>query len=327
MNLSRVKIFLRVHSCTFSITNVKVVKKNSVEIRTKLHYSSANSHTDGTSSPPKSIQTSAAELAIQFTYNALRYTRINYQIITGNDPEKLEKLKLIQQEIDKLAREGKAVPRKLQSRNWRALLNMEPEARQQHYGLLWKNRVANDINVLEEKIVRKYAKNSHIRYSFDCNTLFDKISPDQMNRMYDWKLTQVSTNEPQILIDCSYERFMSEKEVEAAAAQLIKILMENRERFNPFNIIYCNWKRDGQLAKAVEKFFPCVYEPEVPFVCTEKSFVELYPKEKLIYLTPHCNQYMETYDPDSAYIIGTFYLYLREKISSTNNNVFLSFNC
>ena len=34
------------------------------------------------------------------------------------------------------------------------------------------------------------------------------------------------------------------------------------------------------------------------------SYLDLFPREKIVYLTPHCNQVLEGYDPDSVYIVG-----------------------
>ena len=36
----------------------------------------------------------------------------------------------------------------------------------------------------------------------------------------------------------------------------------------------------------------------------DKNFVDLFPVEKLVYLSPHSETELETYDEDSVYVVG-----------------------
>ena len=56
--------------------------------------------------------------------------------------------------------------------------------------------------------------------------------------------------------------------------------------------------------KAFHKHIPTVYDPEFPLNIHEKSYLDIFPKEQLVYLTPHCREQMSTYDHNAIYIIG-----------------------
>lgn len=47
-----------------------------------------------------------------------------------------------------------------------------------------------------------------------------------------------------------------------------------------------------------------MYEPWFPLNVHTNSYLDLFPKEQLVYLTPHCREELRTYDHDAIYIIG-----------------------
>lgn len=56
--------------------------------------------------------------------------------------------------------------------------------------------------------------------------------------------------------------------------------------------------------KCLEKFIPTLYESWFPLNIHESSYLDVFPKDQLIYLTPHCREEMTKYDPDAVYIVG-----------------------
>lgn len=73
---------------------------------------------------------------------------------------------------------------------------------------------------------------------------------------------------------------------------------------DPFDMHFCNLKKDGPLSAALQKQIPTMYDPEFPLNIHEKSYLDLFSKEQLVYLTPHCREEMEEFDHDAVYIIG-----------------------
>lgn len=58
------------------------------------------------------------------------------------------------------------------------------------------------------------------------------------------------------------------------------------------------------MLKTLHKFIPTMYDREFPMNLNESSYLDLFPKDQLIYLTPHCREEMTTYDKNAIYIIG-----------------------
>lgn len=54
----------------------------------------------------------------------------------------------------------------------------------------------------------------------------------------------------------------------------------------------------------LHKYIPTMYEKEFPMNIHENSYLDLFPKQKLVYLTPHCREEMDTFDHDAVYIVG-----------------------
>lgn len=76
---------------------------------------------------------------------------------------------------------------------------------------------------------------------------------------------------------------------------------------------------EGILKSYIKRQIPTIEDPAFPLNLHEASYLDLFPKDQLVYLTPHCNDTMEKYDHDAIYIIGAivdkvnfvlcFYLY------------------
>ncbi|MPC73928.1 Mitochondrial ribonuclease P protein 1 [Portunus trituberculatus] len=51
-------------------------------------------------------------------------------------------------------------------------------------------------------------------------------------------------------------------------------------------------------------FLSQLQQPEYPLIINPKSYLKKYPKEQLVYLTPHCQEELLVYDHNAVYIIG-----------------------
>lgn len=109
---------------------------------------------------------------------------------------------------------------------------------------------------------------------------------------------------PKIAIDCSYGSYMTPQEASNAAKQFMLCFAENRMDDDPFDLHLCNADMDTYSMKVLQKFIPKMHEPSFPMNVHEGNVTDVFPKEKLVYLTPHCRSDLTTYDPDDIYIIG-----------------------
>ncbi|CAK9831464.1 Mitochondrial ribonuclease P protein 1 homolog [Anthophora retusa] len=107
-----------------------------------------------------------------------------------------------------------------------------------------------------------------------------------------------------IVFDCGYEPFMAPFEQQNCAKQLLLSFSANRIHDDPVNLYFCNANMDGLIMQRLHRIIPQIYDPDFPLNITEKSYLDVFDKKKLIYLTPHSNIVMTEYDPTLVYIIG-----------------------
>lgn len=107
-----------------------------------------------------------------------------------------------------------------------------------------------------------------------------------------------------IILDCSYEEHMVKKEILNAAKQLTYVFGDNRIHKEPFGIHLCNVNLEGPLMKQFRINVPSLNEPWFPMYMHSESYTDIFPKEKLVYLTPHCREELTKFDTDAIYIVG-----------------------
>ncbi|XP_060529738.1 mitochondrial ribonuclease P protein 1 homolog [Cylas formicarius] len=249
---------------------------------------------------------------------------IDYDTITGGNKDMEHKLKIIMLETEVMRQEGHLVPDNnfFTTSMWKELMTLNSKsARTRHLHYLFKiskikeNRKAKKLEkkMLYEqeraKMEGEERKNLPIeehalRYGLCYNNLFLRFYDTTINNLYNYRLIQAMQFGQKLVIDCGYEQNMTKLENHNCAKQAMLSFAQNRIGKDPFDIHFCNMNREGEFGKMMKKYFPTIDEPSFPLNIHEKSYLDLYPKEDLIYLTPHCQQEMVEYDPHAIYIIG-----------------------
>lgn len=159
----------------------------------------------------------------------------------------------------------------------------------------WQTKIA------EEK---KSIDPNEIRYGLSYNSLFLRIYPRTINHFYNSRLIQAMLFEPKIVFDCSYEDYMTSNENHNCAKQLTLSFAANRIHDDPMFLHFCNLNEEGSLRTNFHRNMPNLLDDDFPAVVTSQSYLDLFPKDQLLYLTPHCRTDLVEYDPDTVYIIG-----------------------
>lgn len=156
----------------------------------------------------------------------------------------------------------------------------------------------------EEKLKKAMEDGSihHIQYGID-NTLFLFIRDQTMNSFYNYRQAYAAMFGQTLVFDLDYEQEMTRRELINAADQLQEVYAANRANSDPFNLVFCNLKEEGDYRKQLHKAMGHLGRPGCLVTVTEKSYLDLYPKEKLVYLTPDARQPLR-YSDDAIYIIG-----------------------
>lgn len=97
---------------------------------------------------------------------------------------------------------------------------------------------------------------------------------------------------------------MSHQETKSAGRQLHYCFSKNRRHKNPFDIHLCNVNMNGQTLKWLQKHIPNILEKKHLMGIHEKCFTELFPAERLVYLSPDSENELTEYNADDIFIVG-----------------------
>lgn len=237
-----------------------------------------------------------------------------FELLLSNQPE-LDKLhKVIELEIEILRQGGIKVPEKVKPTDWLQLIKMKTQtSRRRYLEFLWLNEVKRKAakkkkqhSLLLNKVHdEKESENSdELAYGLRNNTMFTRIYKSTMSEVLNKKLINAMCFGQKLVIDCGFESHMSYREISSCAKQLMFGFVSNRASRDPFDIHLCNVDPKGELKRRLLSFFPTMDNSGYPFNTTSQSYLELFPKENLVYLTPHTHNIMQKYNPDDVYIIG-----------------------
>lgn len=230
-----------------------------------------------------------------------------------------KKRKILELEMEVMRQEGRKVPTpaKIKEKNWEHLLTLQSRNQRRHYYLyLWNIEMAKenerikkeqkriDIAKRKEEQILANAENDHIIYGLFHNTMFLRVYDSTMDHWNNNRLVQAMQFGQNLVIDCSYDEYMNEKEMSNTAKQLTLCFALNRAHNEPFNVHHCNVNYQKTTMINLQKNLVQIRDPSFPFNITDKSYLDLFPKERLVYLTPHCKNDLEEFNPDDIYIVG-----------------------
>lgn len=93
-------------------------------------------------------------------------------------------------------------------------------------------------------------------------------------------------------------------EADNCAKQLTFTFATNRVHNQPFDLHFCNFDVNSKSGSKIARHIPTLFNPEFPMNVHPESYMDLFDKKDLVYLTPHCRYEMTDYNPDDIYIVG-----------------------
>ncbi|XP_054238005.1 tRNA methyltransferase 10 homolog C [Indicator indicator] len=127
---------------------------------------------------------------------------------------------------------------------------------------------------------------------------------NSMDKTYNWRVAQSMIFGQPLVFDMSYEKDMSIREVANTVRQLVLSEGFNRRSVDPFHIHFCNLKEDSLYQKEFIKHYKEAWG-RLLVTATDQCYTEVFPKDKLIYLTADSPKVMKAFDHDKIYIIGS----------------------
>ncbi|CAH1396336.1 unnamed protein product [Nezara viridula] len=242
---------------------------------------------------------------------------IDMQSITDGNENLLKKLKVLMLEVEVMRQEGQRVPSELTNEKWKELLALPSRSQRIKQLVFWCTIEKKKMSRMKKKEQQRSEreadmdatsedrkKTDHIYYGFGGSTIFLRIYDSTIDYYMNQKLIRAMMFGQKLVIDCSYDEHMTPKEAALCAKQLTYLFAENRLSDDPFDLYFCNADKNSKLIQRLTKYIPTVHDETFPLNITKNSYMDLFPKEQLVYLTPHCRENLKTFSHDDIYIIG-----------------------
>ena len=110
---------------------------------------------------------------------------------------------------------------------------------------------------------------------------------------------------PRVVIDCAYESFMSEKEINKSRMQILRCYnLLKSPNTKQFHLHLSNFQEDLTLSKLFQEKTPNFENLHITRF--KEQVYEKFDKKDLVYLTPDSPNPLSVVDPDKVYVIGGF---------------------
>ncbi|KAL7630534.1 UNVERIFIED_CONTAM: hypothetical protein RMT77_019273 [Armadillidium vulgare] len=238
------------------------------------------------------------------------------KVSSKNKNFKSEDKIMLQKYIEMLRYEGRNIPKHLSEEHFQELFELPTKSmRIKFLNYLYERELAKREKKSRKEEKKKLYKmqfeekqnkmSKHIEYGLWKNSMFIKARKSDITAMYNNRLANAMEFNQPLVIDLDFYDHMKRKEIYSLANQLKLCIVNNRVRLEPFNLMMCNVDFNCHKFQIFSnKIMPSVLQRHFPMNITSKSYLDLFPKEKLIYLTPDARQEMQTFNSDAVYIIG-----------------------
>jgi len=244
---------------------------------------------------------------------------IENEVLTEGDTKKIQRLDEIKYTYESLLQNGHDVYPFINETDLQGLLELD------NRGSIVKTiKYINErqIEVLKqfiEKRVRQFKgaarkqarldriqNSNHIVYGLGHNTIFFRVYPRDIEKIEKNKVLREFNEWGQpLVIDLSFLKNMSMQQVKSLWYREMNFALKfNAESREPFVIYLTNYDPKCPKCTIFKKASLSSDDDDYPVVISEKSYLELFPQENLLYLTPDSRNNLNHYDANDVYIIG-----------------------
>ncbi|KFV39386.1 Mitochondrial ribonuclease P protein 1, partial [Tyto alba] len=227
---------------------------------------------------------------------------------TVSEHKELSTLAAAREIIDMWRLAGRSVPENISEEQLKTFVECPSKSAQKkylkflHLKELYRK---NDKRKMDEKRERRLEAKEHDRKADETKkNSFICLWTSGMDRAYSWRVAQSMIFGQPLVFDMSYEKDMSFRETTNTVRQLVFSEACNRRSVDPFHIHFCNFKDDSLYHKEFIKHYREAWS-KLLITVTDQCYTELFPKDKLVYLTADSPKVMKTFDHDKIYIVGS----------------------
>ncbi|PIK49740.1 putative tRNA methyltransferase 10-like B isoform X1 [Apostichopus japonicus] len=165
----------------------------------------------------------------------------------------------------------------------------------------WKKMKQKEKQQLKEQ---QHKQLQHCEEQTDSLTKSDKPTKKEIKDMINAKLDSVQRSEtiPKICVDMGLTGFMSEKEIDRLAGQLRRLYGSNRRSPKPLHVTLTNLEPGSLVYQACERKNDGFRNYKVHM--TSESHLDMFPLERITYLTPDSETVLTRLEEGRVYILG-----------------------
>ncbi|PVD25196.1 hypothetical protein C0Q70_15694 [Pomacea canaliculata] len=238
------------------------------------------------------------------------------EILRNLSTEDAKKLKIIKLEFEVLGHMNGMVPQTMTDAQWLvAFEKASKPQRLQYYKFLKKkeNYVKKEKEKQQQRLHQQRQqqqqegdkKNDDIPES---PQLSSNIIMHVRNRTIDkagnYRLANAMMYGTPLIFDMDYEQFMRDQDCSNLVDQLLMVHGKNRDSMDPFHLIFTSLNPKGKVFPMMEKRL--LQGQHFLATVTDRSYLDLFPSEKLVYLSPHAPNALKEVSSDDIYIVGGF---------------------
>ncbi|KAK6176731.1 hypothetical protein SNE40_014973 [Patella caerulea] len=230
-------------------------------------------------------------------------------ILANLNPEQEKTLKILKLEYQMMSEENpQNIPEEMTDSMWVELLKINSIIARSKLYRYYKSIENSKRKKKEEKEMKKESieETSHQverEHSFAKNTIFLRILDKTMNKSFSDRLTKSMQFGPHLVFDLGFEKQMKPREIKNTVKQLNMCHGENRWTKDPFHFVFTDTDPKGIF---LNSFHTGNHGSGLGncYTVTDKSYLDLFPKKDLVYLSPHAQRTLKYFNPNSVYIIG-----------------------
>ena len=135
------------------------------------------------------------------------------------------------------------------------------------------------------------------------NRLFLRLQSNTIQQFDQWRLAAGMKFGSKIVFDFSYEELMRRQEVISLIQQLMHVVNANKYAREPFDVHWVGLTEQTQSMKLMKHMKSDSLERTLVNI-TDKDLLDVFPKEKLIYLSADSPNVLKSFDSDKVHVIG-----------------------
>ena len=230
--------------------------------------------------------------------------------INNLSPEMSRRLKILEMEYLTWQSFGRSVPEKMTDTEWLQILKHYDTVsdRIRYYRFLHELEEDNklmdymqhvaptDNQAVDNKVNCDEDKNKHKE------TYLLRPTRSDRDKIYYNNCYHAMLHGPRVVFDVSFDSHMNPIEHRQLVSQIKKSIEANRKSRQPFDFHLCGLQEKGHGEHFLNLAIPKLHQ--MPVTVSRESVFELFPKEKLVYLSYNPLTTLTEYNPQDIYIIG-----------------------